>query len=222
MRAHDRGRFQQVGVWQLLVLTTAAAVVLVILAPRIRQAPGVAAIEAIGFLLSVAGVGGYLLRKRRRIERDAGALIERFEPRASRWWTWLAGSALWGVYLFTVCMEWTKPDELNLVPGSLWLLWFAIVFLVVRMWWRIDPMAIEACEHGLIVGGLRFYNWADINRHSWSETPPRLQLNLFLKSRSLVHLKPDAEFVVCLDRILSEREGREAAENARVPVKEQA
>lgn len=114
---------------------------------------------------------------------------------------------MWSAYAVSIWIEHTginKPGEFRLLPGQPILLFAALNYAVVRVWWKIDPMGLEACEHGLIVGAFQFYRWDAISRYSWSGRPPG-QLNLFLKQRLVLNLKTDAALVEPLDQILAQR-----------------
>ena len=84
---------------------------------------------------------------------------------------WLIGSLLWIGYVGSVWAQYQSPETVhdsNFLPGSPYLLFFAVNYFVVRCWWRIDPTGIVACEHGLIVGALQFCRWDQIIRYTWS------------------------------------------------------
>ncbi len=141
-----------------------------------------------------------ILSLRSRVERSAGPAILKFERQSSRVASWLIAAALCGWYVMTVHAD-AAAVRPGVFPGSPLALFFAINFLVVRVWWRIDPAGIEARDEGLIIGGFELVPWSEMTRYTWSDTPPR-RLNLFLRQRTVRNLKVDAEFAPLLGEIL--------------------
>ena len=206
MSQNESRKFYQFQIQHLLGLLTGAAVLFAILAPRFRQLdPADRLAAALKSLLVVAvtlGIMAFLVVRRQKLERQAGPAIERFERRSSRIVSFLVGVALWVAYAATILVETETPNLFDVMPGDGLLLFIAVNYSVVRFWWRIDPMGIEAHERGLILGGVQFYPWDAISRYSWTGTPPR-QLNLFLSKRMVLNLKVDASFAGRLDEILA-------------------
>ncbi|MGD9722065.1 MAG: hypothetical protein AB7O59_12515 [Pirellulales bacterium] len=206
----DNRRYRQFQVRHLAGLTAAAAVLFAVVAPYFREMNAerqlTTAAQAGVLLLAVIGILAYTLNRRRAAERQAGALIERFERFTSRVLFWLLASGMWIAYVATVWFHFADParnPSFALVPGSPMLLIIAVNFIVVRGVWNIDPMGIEACQNGLLLGGFQLRRWDEIGRYSWSGDPPG-QLNLFLKERFVLNMKMDAAFVSRLNAILAE------------------
>ncbi|MEX2112232.1 MAG: hypothetical protein WD845_03555, partial [Pirellulales bacterium] len=203
----------QFQVRHLLGLITGAAVLFAVVGPVIREADrekqfAASRKTAIG-VGAAAGLMVLLLNKRHRSERAAGPVIQRFERLSSRLLSWLIAAVIWIGYVATIWWQWRigqLPSRFEPVPGSPILLFFAVNYFVVRVWWQIDPAGIEACERGLILDGFNFYSWQEIARYSWSGSPPR-QLNLFLNRPLVLNLQTDTSFVGELDRILAARIG---------------
>ena len=206
MRPHDSRRLRQFQIRQLLTLTALAALLFATIAPFFRKLEHEEQVwafvqSAVLMVLVVVVTGGLLLR-RQAVERSAGLLIERFERSSSRLWTWVIAVLLFAGYAASIWWRQQAPRIMTIIPGSPVLLVIAVNFLVLRLWWRIDPTGVEACEHGLILGGLQLHRWQDINRYSWSGDPAR-QLNLFLKSRTVINFPTDKLFREPLDKILA-------------------
>ena len=110
--------------------------------------------------------------------------------------------ALIGWYLVTLQADAGRGQVGNLgFPGSPLALFFAVNFLLVRVWWRIDPLGIEAREQGLILGAFRLVPWTDIASYTRSGAPAH-QLNLYLRQRLVLNLKVDPPFAEPLGQIL--------------------
>ena len=214
MNEADR-RFSQFEVRHLFGLITCAAVTFAIVAPVIRELDHktqvVAARKTVVAVLAATALTVFLAIRRRRIERKAGPLLHRCERKTSRVVSWLIGLSLWVGYAGSIWSDWVtnRPRQANFtyLPGSPVLLLIAVNFMVVRVWWRVDPAGIEICEHGLILGGFSFYSWDEIDRHSWSGDPPN-RLNLFLKRRFVMNLKIDSSFHDWLEPALAEHIGK--------------
>ena len=200
-------RYRQFQLRHLLGITAGAAVLCAVLAPLFRgldTAAQVTAVVKTGTVLAAAlCIVVYLMFKRASVERDAGPLIEHFERRASRIRYWLAASALWILSLAEVVIDLISENRISILPGSPVMLFFAVNYVVVRGWWRVDPTGLEVRQNGLVLGGIQFRTWDDIARYSWSGTPTN-QLNLFFKERCVLNLKIDASFVERLDPMLAE------------------
>jgi hypothetical protein len=200
-------RYRQYQLRHLLGLLTVAAVLCAVLAPHIRamdrDAQVFTLVKSLIVAVAVIGITGFLIVKREKLEDIAGPQLARFERRQSRIWSWVIGGLLVVSYLGTIWAEPVKSLDVDIVPGSPVLLFFAVNYLVIRICWRIDPFGLDARSHGLIMGGLQFHRWDDIGRYSWSGAQA-CQLNLFLKRRTVLHFRADASFVERLDQILVE------------------
>jgi hypothetical protein len=88
---------------------------------------------------------------------------------------------LWAGYAATFWLDLKvnpTQNDFNLLPGSPLMLFFAVNYVVVRVWWKIDPLGLEACERGIILYGFYFRPWDEISRYTWSGIPRR-RLSLF-------------------------------------------
>jgi hypothetical protein len=150
----------------------------------------------------------WTLSARRRVERLAGQPIiqvRRLSPRLLHWGV-VTGFVVSYLALTPVTIQNARPDEVvNLLPNP-YHLCLALNYFVVRIWWRIDPTAPEACENGLIRRGMNFVAWDSISRHTWSG-PKKLQLNLFLNNRVVIHFHTDPQFAQQVERLLADRSG---------------
>ena len=148
-----------------------------------------------------------LLFRRRKAEMAAGPLLERLETGQSRWIFWLLTALMLGLYFFSIWSHLQTAASTN-VPvvlfGNPLFLLLAVNFAVVRGWWKIDPRAIEVCEHGIILGGFRFIPWEDLLRFSWTGNPIR-QLNLYCRGRTVLNFGLPAKMAERLEPILRER-----------------
>jgi hypothetical protein len=211
---------QRLRLRHLFAAVTGAAVLFAVLAALIRGSSAEVQFSAFGqsvvLVLMIVGCIGYAFHKRQQVELLAGPGVERFGRKAGRVLHWFLMGSFLGLLAMTPVAEWykAKPGEIvNLLPSP-WVLFMAVNYMVVRVWWKIDPMAIEAREHGLIQGGWQFVAWNDINRFTWSGKGGR-QLNLFLKRLTVMHVQTDASFAGRLNELLEERTGPAARENAR-------
>jgi hypothetical protein len=195
----------------LLGLITGTAIFFAAFAPYFRTldraAQISAAVKASTMAVLAIGMMAFLVAKRRRAERRAGPLIERFGRFSSRVVTVLIALALCAAYASSIWFQHSPPPGHRgpaIMPGSPILLLFAVNYLVLRVWWKIDPLCLEACEHGLVIGGFQFCAWDDIRRFTWSGNPAR-QLNLFLRQQLVLNLKVDTSSVEGLERILDQQ-----------------
>lgn len=202
-------RLWQFQVKHLLGLLTAAAVILAIAAPQFRKLDGAAQLRVAArtgvVLIAVLVMLVFIISKRQKNEQAAGPLVERFERMSSRLAHYALLAMFVSAYAGTTWVEFLRPPmtyEYFTPPGSPVLLFLAVNYIVVRVWWGIDPMGFEVCQHGLILGGFTFLRWDEIARYSWSGDPPR-QLNLFLTRRMVMNLKVDAGHVDRLDAHLA-------------------
>ncbi|REK19537.1 MAG: hypothetical protein DWQ37_00250 [Planctomycetota bacterium] len=199
------------GQWQLrhlFGLLTIAAALLAMVAPLLRRLEPERQVEAALKILVAAGAAGgivvFLAIRRQKLEQQGGPMIARFERRSSRIWSGLIVCVLVVSYAASVVV-----DELDAafspISGSPWLLYLAVNYAVVRFWWRIDPLSIEAREGGLILGSVFFRPWEEISRYTFSGSPPR-QLNLFVTSPlpMVMNIKVDTSGVERLDEILAQ------------------
>ncbi len=212
-RLEPLGQFR---IRNLLVLMAGAGVLFAVLATLVKDLSGTAQIsalvQAVVLVVVVVCSSGYILFARQKVERRAGRRIERFGRFSGKLLHWALLVLFLGGYLFEVGfkLRTARPGAFVLMPPSPFLLFFAVNYLVVRVWWKVDPMGLEACEHGLIQGAWHFIAWDDISRFSWSGKSG-LQLNLFLKQRMVMHVRTDASFAGRLDQILAEHLGKPAA-----------
>ncbi len=202
----DSESYHQFRLRHLLAIMALVAVALAALAPAFRKlshAGQVAAgLRSLLFFAAVIGLVAWILIRRARLERAAGPPIQRFERARSRILSWLIAGILLTWYALTVSTDELRPHVGgDFFPGSPYILFFAINYLVVRLWWRIDPAGIEARQRGLILGGRQLLAWGEINRYTWTGVPPR-QLNLFLKQRTVLNLKVDPASAAPLGGIL--------------------
>jgi hypothetical protein len=197
-------RFAQFQLRHLLGLVTVAAVLLAAAAPYFRQlerdAQVTVLVKTTGIVAVALAILVGLLYARGKALGRSGPVVEHCQRLRSRILSWLVAASTWAAYASTL---WTNDPLFRFLPfaGSPVLLFFAINYCVIRFWWQIDPQGLEACEHGLILGGFQFIPWEQINRYSWSGAPA--QLNLFLATRMVLNLKVDAADVERLDRILA-------------------
>lgn len=214
MNDADR-RFGQFQIRHLFGLITCAAVTFAIVAPVIRELDHktqvAAARKTVVAVLAATALTVFLAVRRRRVERKAGPLVHRCERKTSRMLSWLIGLSLWVGYVGSIWADWVtnrpRQQDFGYLPGSPMLLLIGVNFMVVRVWWRVDPSGIEICDNGLILGGFNFYFWDEIDRYSWSGDPPN-QLNLYLKTRCVMNVKIDSSFQGRLEPELAKRVGR--------------
>ena len=179
--------------------------------PREKQIS--ALVQVVIMVAAIVASTGLVLRQRQKLERQAGKRIERFTRLSGR-------LVFWGLFIlmslfailypmqvgFQIAMA--QPGAYTLMPPSPVILFFAVNFFVVRVWWKIDFFGIEACEHGLVLGGWGFIPWTGIKRYTWSGKD-RSQLNLFATSM-VSNLRVDASCVSRMDEILAQHVGQSA------------
>jgi hypothetical protein len=204
----SKGQFQ---IRHILGMMAGSAILFAILAPQVRRldpdAQIAVLIQAIGLTAFVLGIMAILLYKRHRTEVAAGPILDRLEPARSRWVFWLITSGLLVVYIISIASHLrsaVQADAPVVVFGNPALLFFLVNFAVVRGWWRIDPLAIEISERGIILGGFRFFQWNEIQRYTWTGDPIR-QLNLFLKTRHVLNFGVEAALAERLEPVLRQR-----------------
>jgi MFS family permease len=210
MNYFERLRPGQYQLQHLLGLTTALAVLLAVLVPLLRgldwRLQASVAIQATILGAVLFGVLVLCSWRRYRVEMTAGRLFDRFTRKSSHWLSWLMISAMAAWYLLCVLLrtgEAANQGEIAVFPGSPQILLIGAHYLIVRCWWKIDPMGLEAFEAGLCLGGFQLIRWEQINRWSWSGRPPR-QLNLFLVDRTVRNIPTDIAFQGRLEEILQE------------------
>ncbi len=222
MPGHDRGLTapgQRLRLRHLFAAVTGAAVLFAVMAALVRGSSTKTHLSTFGqsvvLVLMILGCIGYVFHKRQQVELLAGPGIERFGRRAGRVLNWIVLASFFGFVVLQPALKWyeAKPEEIvNLLPSP-WILFMVVNYTVVRVWWKIDPLALEARENGLIQGGWHFVAWSNINRFTWSGKEGR-QLNLFLKRLTVVHLQTDASFAGRLNELLEQRTGLAARRNA--------
>ena len=192
----------------ILGMMAGSAVLFAIIAPQLRKLEPdkqfSVLLQAILLAVIVFAIMAVLLVRRRKAELDAGSLLDRLQPRQSRWVFWLITSTLVVMYCVSILSHLQTAANTN-VPvvlfGNPMLLFLAVNFVVVRGWWRVDPRAIEICEHGIIFGGFRFMPWDGIRRYSWTGNPIR-QLNLYGNDRTVTNYGIEADLAQRLEPIL--------------------
>lgn len=206
-------RHSQLRLRHLFGLTAAAAILAAMLAPWLRglddRTQVLALVRLTSLLVLVTGAMAYMLLKRHRVEVDAGQPITTFARPWSNLWHWGIFGLFLLVYLGTVVLDArvARPSSSwDFLPGSPIVLYFGVNYFVLYVWWKIDPRGMEACENGLISGGVFFLPWSEINRYTWTGSPPR-QLNLFLKSQFVRNANVDSSWVPELEGLLHQHIG---------------
>jgi len=201
----DDRRTGQFALRHLLGLVTLAAVPLALLAPIVRSLDAdtqrKALLSALLVFIVVPVMAGMMIRSRRKVEMLAGPLLLRCERRSSRVLKWVFAVILVCGYLATALVQPIGRAPWYAFPGNPWLLYMAVGYFVMRIWWNLDPKAIEACENGLIQGGFNFIPWSKVQRYTWSGQAAN-QLNLYYK-HAVGSVKVDRPYVDQLEPILA-------------------
>ncbi len=195
----------------VLGMMAGSAVLLAVIAPQWRRLEPddqfSVLLQAFLLVAIVFGIMVVLLVNRRKAELRAGPLVTRLDTPQSRWMFWLITTALIGMYVVSMVSH-LRTATTSKAPvvlfGNPVLLFLAVNFVVVRGWWRIDPRAIEVCEHGLIFGGFRFVAWDRITRYTWTGSPVR-QLNLFCEDRTVLNYGIEPKLAERLTPVMRER-----------------
>jgi hypothetical protein len=210
MNYFERLRPGQYQLQHLMGLTTAFAVLLAVLVPPLRgldwRMQASMAIQVTIWGAVLFGVLVFCSWRRYRVEMTAGRLFDRFTRKSSHWLSGLFFSAMAAWYLLYVLLhtgEVANQGEIAVFPGAPHILLLGAHYFIVRCWWKIDPMGLEAFEAGLCLGGFQLIRWNEINRWSWSGRPPR-QLNLFLADRTVRNIPIDIAFQDRLEMLLQE------------------
>ena len=161
--------------------------------------------QSVAFVFMVLASVGFVFHQRQRAQRDAGRLLGRFARGRSRLVNWLVVVMFLSWFAFDAALGWTKakPGEIvNVLPSPV-LIWLFTNYVVVRLWWKIDPMTLEVFEGGLIQGGWKFCPWSSVQRYTWSGKQQN-QLNLYLKQRVVGSIKMEQAGRDELDRLLAQ------------------
>lgn len=163
-----------------------------------------AAVAAIVVLVVITGI----FFAHQRVSRSGGKLLASFERTSSQILHWTGVGLFAAMYLGTVYVDLqgasAEQRETTWVLGSPHMLLILTNYLVVRVWWGINPSRLDVREHGLIIGGFNFIDWDSIRRYSWTGNPTR-QLNLFMKQRTVLNLKVQESFKSELETILDDK-----------------
>ena len=152
-----------------------------------------------------------LCYNRWKVERQSGKLLLRAAVR-HRFWYHAGCIALLAFWLLSWGMQAWKllaaktfsyADLLNGQP--ILVIYLCLSYVIVVVWWRLDPTAIEAREQGLILGGKQFVPWSNIQNHRWGGAKPS---NLTLQlPRYVMNLRVAPADQARLDTVLAKHVG---------------
>lgn len=193
-----------------LLLAVAAAGVLFAIVGAVNQQASTrgrlwAMGQSVAFVFLVLASVGFVFHQRQRAQLHAGKLLGRFARGHRRAANWLVVVLFLAFVAVEATMKWlsAKPGEIVTVLPSPVYIWLFTNYLVLRLWWKIDPLTLEVFEGGLIQGGWQFCPWSSIQRYTWSGKQQN-QLNLYLKQRVVGSIKMEQAGRDELDHLLAQ------------------
>lgn len=204
----DRVQLRQLRLHHLLGLITALAVMLAAYVPLLREYKWQVQ-ASVGIQTAIVGSVLFIMLierswRRRRLVAQAGRLLARFTTPTSLRIRALVSFAIVAIYvlesIWRIAIA-ASDDSVAFIPVSPMVLVFGSQYLILRVWWNIDPRGIEAFDVGLCIGAFTLFRWDAIHRWSFTGAPPH-QLNLFLTSQHVVNFRINPATSAALAEIL--------------------